>query len=237
VIDRLRQWLQRFLSLFRRARLDQEQDAEVAAHLDLAIDENRKNGMLAEEARRQAFIQLGGVAQTKENYRDHRGVAWLETLFRDLRFALRMLRKSPGFCVVAILALALGIGFSAIVFSIFYNGILNPFPYGDANRLMSISVMDDRNATRQLRPVFHLDEIVAFRKQNHTFEDIVGVSSWDVLYAHNGVTELAHGCVMTPNAAEFYGVPPMLGCGLMERDSEPGADPVVLLGYEYWKRL
>jgi hypothetical protein len=87
MIDRLRQSLQRFLSLFRRARLDQEHDAEVVAHLDLAIDENRKNGMSAEEARRQALIHLGGVAQTKENYRDHRGVAWLETLFRDLRFA------------------------------------------------------------------------------------------------------------------------------------------------------
>jgi hypothetical protein len=181
VIDRLRQSLQRFLSLFRRSRLDQEHDAEVAAHLDLAIDENRKNGMSAEEARRQALIQLGGVAQTKENYRDHRGVAWLETLFHDLRFALRILGKSPGFCVVAILALALGIGFSSIVFSIFYNGILNPFPYRDADRLMAISVMDERNATRQFRSVFHLDEIIAFRNQNHTFEDIVGVSSWDRL--------------------------------------------------------
>jgi putative ABC transport system permease protein len=236
VIDRLRQSLQRFLSLFRRARLDQEHDAEVAAHLDLATDENRKNGMSAEEARRQALIQLGGVAQTKENYRDHRGIAWLETLFRDLRFALRMLRKSPAFCVVAILALALGIGFSSIVFSIFYNGILNPFPYRDANRLMAISVMDDRNATRQFRPVFHLDEIIALRNRNHTFEDIVGVSSWDVVYTRKGITELVHGCVMTPNATEFYGVPPMLGRGLMERDAQPGADPVVLLGYEYWKK-
>jgi putative ABC transport system permease protein len=236
VIDRLRQSLQRFLSLFRRARLDQEHDAEVAAHLDLATDENRKNGMSAEEARRQALIQLGGVAQTKEDYRDHRGIAWLETLLRDLRFALRMLHKSPGFCVVAILALALGIGFSSIVFSIFYNGILNPFPYRDANRLMAISVMDDRNATRQFRPVFHLDEIIAFRNRNHTFEDIVGVSSWDVLYTRKGITELVHGCVMTPNATEFYGVPPMLGRGLMERDAQPGANPVVLLGYEYWKK-
>ena len=84
--------------------------------------------------------------------------------------------------------------------------------------------------------MFHLDEIIAFRNQNHTFEDIVGVSSWDVLYAHHGITELVHGCVMTPNATEFYGVAPMLGRGLMERDAQPDADPVVVLGYEYWKK-
>ena len=80
MIDRLRQSLQRFLSLFRRARLDQEHDAEVAAHLDLAIDENRKNGMSAEEARRQALIQLGGIAQTKENYRESRDGSCLSLL-------------------------------------------------------------------------------------------------------------------------------------------------------------
>jgi putative ABC transport system permease protein len=99
VIDRLRQSLQGFLSLFRRARLDQEHDAEVAAHLDLAIDENRKNGMSDEEARRQALIQLGGVAQTKENYRDDRGLAWLETLFRDLRFAYAPQRPGKRNCL------------------------------------------------------------------------------------------------------------------------------------------
>jgi hypothetical protein len=101
---------------------------------------------------------------------------------------------------------------------------------------MQINVMDDRNATRQFRPVFHLDEIIAFRKQNHTFEDIIGISSWDVLYTRNGITELVHGCAMTPNATQFWGVPSMLGRGLMERDSQSGADPVVLLGYEYWKK-
>src|SRR5260370_38220567 len=86
--------------------------------------------------------------------------------------------------------------------------------------------MDERNSTMQFRPVFHLDEIIAFRNQNHAFEDIGAVSSWDVLYSRKGITELVHGCVMTANATEFYGVPPMLGRGLMERDAQPRADAV-----------
>jgi MacB-like periplasmic core domain/FtsX-like permease family len=235
-MKQIHRWWTRLRGLFRKKQLDRELDAEMASHLEMHIVDNLRSGMTPEAARRDALIKLGGLEQTKENYRDRRGIAWLEALFRDLSFALRMLRKSPGFCVVAVLALALGIGFSSIVFSIFYNGILNPFPYRDADRLMAISIMDDRNGTRQFRPVFHLDEIAAFRKENHTFEDMVGISSWDVLYTRQGITEQVHGCVMTPNATKFFGVPPMLGRGLMEPDSQQGADPVVLLGYEYWKK-
>jgi len=176
VIDRLRQSLQRCLSLFRRARLDQEHDAEVAAHLDLAIDENRKNGMSGEEARRRALIQLGGIQQTKEAHRENRSLVWLETLFRDFAFALRMLRKNPAFTSIAVLALALGIGFSSIVFSIFYNGILNPFPYRDANRLATIHLTDAQEISHGHRTFFHLDEVATFRRENHTFEDIAGIA-------------------------------------------------------------
>ena len=236
MIDRLRQSLQRFLSLFRRARLDQEHDAEVAAHLDLAIDENRKNGMSDQEARRQALIQLGGIQQTKEAHRENRSLVWLETLFRDFAFALRMLRKNPAFTSIAVLALALGIGFSSIVFSIFYNGILNPFPYRDANRLATIHLTDAQEISHGHRAFFHLDEVVTFRRENHTFEDVAGIASWDVLYNNSGVTEQIHGCVTTPNAMQFYGVPPMLGRAYSEQDTRPDSTPVVILGYLYWRK-
>jgi len=174
VIDRLRQWLQRFFAVFRHTRIDRDHDAEVAEHLQLAIDENRRLGM-SPPPDRQALIHLGGVQQTKENFRDHRGLSWLEEFFRDLRFSARILRKNLSFSGVAILALALGIGFSSIVFSIFYNAVLNPFPYRDADRLASIRVTNDQLATGFLRGAFHLDEIIAFRRESHTLEDIVGV--------------------------------------------------------------
>ena len=122
----IRVFLSRLLALFRKKRLDSELNAELASHLTLHIEDNLREGMPPEEARRAALLKLGGLEQTKESVRDLRGIAWLETVFQDLRFGLRTLRKNPGFSSVAVLAL--GIGFSSIVFSIFYNGVLPPVP-------------------------------------------------------------------------------------------------------------
>jgi len=159
----------------------------------------------------------------------------MSTLLRDFRFALRQLRKNPGFTTVAVIALALGIGLSTTIFSVFYNGVLHPFPYRDAERLTVISVLDAERPNEGFRSMFRLDEVSAFRNGNHTFDDIVAYSSWDVPYVHNGTSEQVHGCMLTPNAMEFWGVSPLIGRGLAEGDSHTGASPVVLLGYAFWK--
>jgi putative ABC transport system permease protein len=117
--------------------------------------------------------------------------------------------KNKGFSLVAILALALGIGFSSIVFSIFYNGILHPFIYRDPDRLESLMIFDTKDGDRPFRGAFQLDEVVAFRNRNHTLEDVSAITGWDVLYARRGGTEQLHGCVMTPNAIDFWGVRPL----------------------------
>jgi predicted permease len=228
-------WI-RFRNLFAQKQLDRDLDEELASHLEMHIADNLRAGMATAEARRQALLKLGGLQQIKELYRERRAITWLETLLRDANFGFRMLLKNKGFSLVAVLALALGIGFSSIVFSIFYNGVLNPFPYRDADRLASPIIFDTRDGDRPFRGAFQLDEVVAFRKGNHTLEDISAITGWDVLYTRRGASEQLHGCVMTPNAIHFWGVRPLLGREFIERDTQPGADPVILLGYAYWRK-
>src|SRR5579872_7148135 len=118
----------RLAALFERRRLEQDLDAEVRSHLEMAAEINRRAGMSEEEARREALRNFGGVEQTKELYREQRGVPMIETTLQDLRFGLRMLRRSPGFSVLAILCLTLGIGANAAVFSWVEGILFRPYP-------------------------------------------------------------------------------------------------------------
>ena len=222
-------------NLFLSRRVEADLDNEVRSHLELMTAENMRAGMGPEQARRAARMELGGVEQVKEQVRDERTGHWVQSVISDCRFGLRQLRKNPGFSVVAIIALALGIGFSTIIFSIFYNGVLYPFPYRDAQRLTVIGITDTQHNSERFREMYHLDEVAAFRNRSHTFEDIVAYSGVDLFYLHQGTSEQLNGCVVTPNAMAFWGVAPLIGRGIGEQDAQAGASPVALLSYAFWK--
>jgi putative ABC transport system permease protein len=156
---------------------------------------------------------------------------------QDFTFALRQLKKNRGFAAVAILTLALGIGASTIVFSVVYNGVLFPFPYRSAERLTAIGIQDVEHPEWGSRGMFPLDEVAAFRSGNHSFEDVLAYGLYpSMVYTRRNASEMLYGVGATPNAMEFWGVPPILGRGFGEQDVQSGAPLVVLLNYRFWKR-
>src|SRR5256885_9664708 len=126
--ESFRTFLQRLAALFRRRRLENDLDDEFRSHLEMSIDLNLRKGMTPAEARREALRSFGGLEQTKELYREQRGLPMIETTLQDLRFGLRMLRRTPGFSILAILCLTLGIGANAAVFSWVEGILFRPYP-------------------------------------------------------------------------------------------------------------
>ena len=160
----------------------------------------------------------------------------MDWFWRDLRFGLRSLNKDRRFALLAILALALGIGATTVIFSAIDSILLEPFAYRDPGRLTDFYIHDVTRPPDYGRGGFSVPEFMDFREQNHVFEDIAGSSYQDVLYAGKEGTETFDGAWVTPNSFELLGVKPLLGRAIASDDGKPGAAPVFVMSYRLWTK-
>jgi putative ABC transport system permease protein len=232
--DSFRTFLQRLAALFRRRRLENDLDDEFRSHLEMSIDVNLRKGMTPAAARREALRSFGGLEQTKELYRDQRGLPMIETTLQDLRFGLRMLRRSPGFSALAILCLTLGIGANAAVFSWIEGILFRPYPaVTHQEQLLALAgtARGEPGHTAISWPDF------ADLQRNCTLFDAFFVSKiMGTTLSIGDRAEVTTGSIVSANYFDAIGVHPILGRGF-----EPGEDvgrnahPVTVISYQLWK--
>jgi predicted permease len=234
----IRVLVSRIGSLFQRRELDARLDEELRAHIELAIEENLRRGMTADEARTAALREFGGVTQTREKYRVQRGLPWIGQAGRDVRFAMRQLRKSPGFTLTAILTLALGIGAATSVFSVVHAVLLKPFAFREPARLVVIREVNHAGSSHAEVWPFNYRHFLRLRKTATTLEDVAIFQNRALSVSPDGEhPHMVGGLESSPNLLPMLGVQPILGRGFTESDAVKGAQPVVLLSYNAWQTM
>jgi predicted permease len=250
-MSRPRRILSRFRNLFRNNRAEEELAREVASHLILLADEFERRGMSPEEARLAARRAYGGVEQAKQAHRDERSLLWIEQTVQDLRYALRMLARSPGFAAVAILTLALGIGANTAIFSVIDAVMLRSLPAEDPQRLVIFAWSahheaklyqhsdygdcDDNGHTRDCS--FSVPFYEVLRSQTKTFSGVTAFAGpLDVGFSGNGPASIARGEYVSGDYFSTVGTSAIVGRPLGPADDGPIASPAIVLDHAYWKR-
>jgi putative ABC transport system permease protein len=228
----LRMFVSRVLGLFRRRRLDENLETELQTHLQLLAEDNMRRGMTTEEAQCAARREFGGVEQTKECYREQRGLPFFDALLQDLRFALRTLAKQPGFAVVAILTLALGIGATTAVFSVVDRILFRSLPYPSDDRLVSFGVMAPFDSREFMLGPDYLD----WRARQQPFESITAIEpgSVDCDLTEENPARLSCGQVDSAFLSTFR-VRLLYGRNFTRDEDRPNGPRAVLLSYRLWR--
>ncbi|HYK34504.1 ABC transporter permease [Alloacidobacterium sp.] len=230
--------LNRVRSFFRKEPLDRELDAEMTAHLEMAVEENLRRGMNPEEARRRAMVRFGGVQQAREQQREARGLPWLDVLMQDLRFTFRTLRRDRGFAVVAVLILGLGIGANIAVFSVVNTILLRPLPFHDPQQL--VRIVEKEAGTNESGRTYTADATQDFQEQNRSFQSVSGYFAFtgpdNLKLVGNGQPLPVTGIQVAEGFFQTLGVAPSLGQLFRPEAFVKHAQPAVLLSYPFWKR-
>jgi predicted permease len=230
ILARLKSLIRNFLG---QRRSDEDIDAEVRGYAEILAEEKMREGMKPDEARRAARIELGGVEQVKEQVREARTGAWLDSLLQDVRYGARMLRKNPGFTAITVLTLALGIGANAAIFTLTYAVILKSLPVPNPQQLVRYTFRNGDQDIGFSGPLYE-----SLRKQETTSEDLLAWTSADFAVSENGATQKVRGALMSGNGFRILELQPFLGRSFSEADDVQGGGQngyQALLGYTCWK--
>ena len=231
-----REVLNRLRSFFRNEPLDKVLDEELASHVEFATEENVARGMTRDEARRQALIRFGGVQQARERQRAARGLPWLDVLMQDIRFATRQFGRKPGFALVAVLTLALGIGANTAIFTLTHALLLSGLPVADPGRLVRVAI-DVQGSERGGNIPLSVPFIELLQKRTETFSGVFGWSVYDFVLKDGTFTHGRRGAVVSGNSLDVLGLRPAAGRLLTSRDDQPGGGPdgwAAVISYRLW---
>jgi predicted permease len=234
------EWLRvlasRLLGFFRKRSVEGELDSEVRSHLEMLTEENIRRGMNPEEARHAARREFGGVEQTKELYREQRGLPFLDTLVQDVRYGLRMLAKTPAHSLVIVTILAIGIGCGTALYS-----LIDACLFHTAEQ--TYPVVQRWEAVRAYLPgqkrfvnYLSVPEIREVKELTELFENVGAIHGDSFTLGYGEFPERIHGTHVTANAITMTHVKPILGRIFREDEDRPGGAPVVVLSYELWQR-
>jgi predicted permease len=233
-MKRLRTWFIRLSELFRKPRRERELAAELESHLQLHIEDNLRVGMTAQEARRHALIRLGGLEQTKEAWRERKGLPFIETLLRDFRYAGRVLRKNYGFAFVVIFTLALGIGANTAIFSVIESQLWRPLPFPDSERLVAAHVVLRKDPRGW--DIITNSMCLAWIRQSHAFSSL---GAYNFPSSRNltagGTSERVPVMNLTSSLFKTLDVPLERGRIFLPEEETAGRDHVAILSHALWQ--
>src|SRR5215813_4755874 len=233
-VRQLRGWLMRLSGLFPGARREREFAEEMESHLATHIEDNLRAGMSPEEARRVALVKLGGVAQVQELHREQRGLPMLETLFHDLRFGARMLFRNPGFTLIAVVTLALGIGANTAIFSVVNAVLLRALPYPEPGRL--VRFWETNPGRGWLEFAASAPNFADWRKQQSVCEQLAAYEFNTLNFTGSGEPERVAALRVTANFFSVLGVAPAHGRNFLPEEDQSGRNHVAILSDGLWRR-
>src|SRR5262245_57593501 len=233
-VRQLRGWLMRLFGLFHGNRREREFAEELESHLAMHIEDNLRAGMTPEEARRVALVKLGGVTQVQELHSEQRGLPMLETLFHDLRFGARMLFRNPGFTLIAVVALALGIGANTAIFSVVNAVLLRALPYPEPERLVRFCEINPGRGWLDF--AVSAPNFVEWRKQQSVCEQLAAYQFNTLNFTGGGEPERVSALSVTANFFSVLGVAPAHGRNFLPEEEQSGRNHVAILSDGLWRR-